>query len=191
MNVLNRLIILLLIFLAGSTLSLNAKKVKADSPILVVKKILKSSKKNSSLYRIGENIDLNVMSTGLWNEAENDTLFMFINSDWCDFVSIHTKDIFFEFHDWHEKGIRTCVSSYKFKIDYSFEKIKTWDKKMFESWKEYPKGSYDVALITAYRIIRKSQNKYEYSCYTYYDHTSIADIINSGPIIRIKDYYYK
>ena len=59
------------------------------------KNLNKSSKKNSSLYRIGENIDLNVMSTGLWNEAENDTLFMFINSDWCDFVSIHTKDIFF------------------------------------------------------------------------------------------------
>ena len=189
MNVLNRLIILLLIFLAGSSLSLNAKKVKADSSILVVKKILKSSKKNSSLYRIGENIDLNVMSSGLWNEAENDTLFMFLIFDWTYHVCVYTKDYCFGFNDWHEKGIRTTIYSNKNIIDHSFEKIKQWDKQLFRSWKEWPKGALEVSLETVYRIMRKGKNKYEYSEYTYYDHSKPSDIIFIGP--WIKDYYCK
>lgn len=181
----------IILILMLSSHNANAKKIKADSFLSVVKKILVEHKKGSSLYSIGENIDLNISSTNLWNEATNDTLFMFITCSHDCFVSIYTKEYTYCFHNWDNKGIRTAIYSNENVVDYAFERIKVWDKRLFKSWRQWPKGAMDVSLVTVYRILRKGKNRFEYSYFTYYDHTSISDIIRTRPKTIIIDYYYK
>lgn len=188
-----RLICIKMIFILILMLSshnANAKKIKADSFLSVIKMILVEDTKGTSLYNIGENIDLNVLSTNLWDETTNDTIFMFIYFDWNYHVCIYTKENKYDFNDWHDKGIRTTIYSNENVVDYVFEKIKVWDKHLFKSWKKWPKGALEVSLDTVYRIIRKGKNRFEYSYFTYYDHESVSDIINTRPRTIMMDYYY-
>lgn len=180
----------IILILMLSSHNANAKKIKADNFLSVVKKILVEHKKGASLYNIGENIDLNISSTNLWDETTNDTIFMFIYYNWGNQVRIYTKENDYNFNDWHDKGIRTTIYSNENVVDYEYERIKVWDKRLFKSWRQWPKGAVEVSLDTVYRIIRKGKNRFEYSCFTYYGHTSLSDMIRTGPKTKIMDYYY-